>query len=130
MLCILLGLHPGLIEHRGPHDGLCDRIGVAVGRRPPVFEVAKAVLAHLAWDADAGSTVGHASRELEDVGGLVVAGEAPGVVPAAPRVVDTDVVVMPLAQLLDGGFDVSTGDGWGQVWHRDMLKPPHVTSGF
>lgn len=40
----------------------------------------------------------------------MVAGEPPGVVPAAPRVVDADVVVVPLAQLLDGCFDVSVGD--------------------
>lgn len=106
MVGIVLGLHAGLVEHRGPHDGLGDRVGVAVGRRPPVLEVAEAVLAHLARDADAGAPVGHAGGELEDVGGLVVAGEPPGVVPAAPRVVDADVVVVPLAQLLDGRFDV------------------------
>lgn len=110
MVGIVLGLHAGLVEHRGPHDGLGDRVGVAVGRRPPVLEVAEAVLAHLARDADAGASVGHASGELEDVGGLVVAGEPPGVVPATPRVVDADVVVVPLAQLLDGRFDVSVGD--------------------
>lgn len=107
VVSIVLGLHPGLIEHRCPHDGLSDRIGVAVGRRPPILKVAAAVLADLARDADAGTSVGHAGRELEDVGRLMVAGEPPGVVPAAPRVVDADVVVVPLAQLLDGGFDVS-----------------------
>lgn len=127
VLSILLGLHPGLIEHRGPHDGLGDRVGVAVGRWPPVFKVAKAVLAHLARDADAGSTVGHSSRELKDVGGLVVAGEPPGVVPAAPRVVDADVVVVPLAQLLDGGFDVSTGNGWmGVRFGTGICSSHHV----
>lgn len=110
MISIVLGLHPGLVEHCCPHDGLGDRIGVAVGRRPPVLEVAVAILADLARDADAGASVGHTGGELEDVGCLMVASEPPGVVPATPRVIDADVVVMPLAQLLDGSFDVSVGE--------------------
>lgn len=119
MVSVVLGLHPGLVEHRRPHDGLGDRVGVAVGRWPPVLEVAVAILAHLARDADAGASVGHAGGELEDVGGLVVAGEAPGVVPAAARVVHADVVIVPLAQLLDGSFDVSVGEERGfsrSIW--------------
>jgi len=110
VVSIVLGLHAGLVEHRCPHDGLGDRVGVTVGCRPPILKVAVAILADLARDADAGTSVGHASRELKDVGRLVVAGEPPGVVPATPWVVDADVVVVPLAQLLDGSFDVSVGE--------------------
>lgn len=110
VVSIVLGLHPGLIEHCRPHDGLGDRVGVTVGCRPPILEIAVAVLADLAWDADAGASVGHTSRELKDVGCLMVASEPPRVVPAAPRVVDTDVVVVPLAQLLNGSFNVSVGE--------------------
>lgn len=129
MVSIVLGLHPGLVEHRRPHDGLSDRVGVAVGRRPPILEVAVAVLADLARDADAGASVGHAGRELEDVGCLVVAGEPPGVVPAAPRVIHADVVVVPLAQLLNGSFDVSVGEENGaefvsmSIWGLFPLPP-------
>lgn len=129
VVSIVLGLHPGLIEHRRPHDGLSDRIGVAVGCWPPILEVAVAVLADLARDADAGTSVGHASRELEDVGCLVVAGEPPGVVPAAPWIVDADVVVVPLAQLLNGSFDVSVGEENGvglvsmSIWGLFPLPP-------
>lgn len=110
VVSIVLGLHPSLVEHRRPHDGLGDRVGVTVGCRPPILKVAIAVLADLARDADAGTSVGHTGREFKDVGRLVVAGESPGVVPATPRVVDADVVVVPLAQLLDGGFNVSVGE--------------------
>lgn len=136
MVSIVLGLHPGLVEHRCPHDGLSDRVGVAVGCWPPILEVAVAILANLARDADAGTSVGHAGGELKDVGCLMVASEPPGIVPAAPRVVDTDVVVVPLAQLLDGGFDVSVGEEnrvgvvsrsiWGVFPWPGRLSPPPV----
>ena len=66
-----------------------------------------AVLAYLARDADAGAAVRHAGREVVDVGGLVLSGEASLVVLAAVRVVHADVLLVALRQLLDGLVDVS-----------------------
>ena len=66
-----------------------------------------AVLAYLARDADAGAAVRHAGREVVDVGGLVLSGEASLVVLAAARVVHADVLLVALRQLLDGLVDVS-----------------------
>jgi len=63
-------------------------------------------MAHVAWDADAGSAVGHAGGELVDAGRLVEARQAPGVVQPSFGVVGTDVVLVALAQLLDGLLDV------------------------
>lgn len=63
-------------------------------------------MAHVAWDADAGAAVGHAGGELVDAGRLVEARQAPGVVQPSFGVVGTDVVLVALAQLLDGLLDV------------------------
>lgn len=70
----------------------------------------------------------------------MVAGETPGVVPATPRVIDTDVVVMPLAQLLNGSFNVSVGEENGigfvsrSIWvvfpWPGRLSPPPFCAGL
>lgn len=91
-----------LAEQTGADQSLCHGIWVAVGRRTAVLEVALLLLAHGARDADTGATVSYASRELVDVGGFMVAGEATGVVKPPFRVVGADVVAMPLPQPLNG----------------------------
>lgn len=68
-------------------------------------------MAHIAWDADAGAAVGHAGRELIDVGRLVEACQAPGIVQSSLGVVGTDVVLVALAQLLDGLLNVPAEGG-------------------
>lgn len=68
-------------------------------------------MAHIARDADAGAAVGHAGRELIDVGRLVEACQAPGIVQSPLGVVGTDVVLVALAQLLDGLLDVPVEGG-------------------
>lgn len=93
------------VEERGPHDGFCHCVRIAVGCGPAVFKVAEPVLAHLAGNPYAGPSVGHARRELKDVGGLVVARQPPGIVLASSGVVDADVVVVSLAQLLNRSFN-------------------------
>ena len=58
-----MDLLEGLIKHRGAHYGLCDDVGVAVGRGPSVLQVALSVLAHLAGDADTTAAIGDTCRE-------------------------------------------------------------------
>lgn len=93
------------VQQTGADQGLGHTVWVAVGRRATVFEVPLLLLAHAARNADAGAAVGHAGGEFVDVGGLVVAGEAASVVQPALGVIGTDVVTVPLAQLLDAVLD-------------------------
>ena len=53
-------------DERFRHGG-----GVTVGRRVTVFKVALLLLANSPRDVDAGTKVGHASREVLDVGGFM-----------------------------------------------------------
>lgn len=98
---IIRGLIPLLVQQTGADQGLGHAVRVAVGGWAAVFKVALLLLANATGNADAGTTVGHAGREFVDVGGLVVAGEAAGVVQPALGVVGADVVTVPLAKLLD-----------------------------
>lgn len=94
-----------LVEQTGADQCLRDSIGVAVGRWATVLKVTLLLLANSARNADAGATVGYASGELVDVGGLVVAGQTADVVQASLGIVGPDVVVVSLAKLLDGILD-------------------------
>ena len=94
-----------LLQYTRAHERLRDHVGVAVGGRPAVLEVALLLLAHGARDADAGAAVRHAGGELVDARRLVVARQAAGVVQAPLGVVGADVVHVPLGQPLDGLLD-------------------------
>lgn len=111
LVLVLERLVPGFVEETRAHQRLCHGVGVAVGRGPAVLEVALLLVAHVARDADAGAAVGHAGRELVDVGRLVEARQAPGIVQPSLGVVGTDVVLVALAQLLDGLLDVPAEGG-------------------
>ena len=58
------------------HQDAGDLVGVGIRRRPAVLEVAVALGAALARDADGAAAVGHAVRELVDAAGLMSARQA------------------------------------------------------
>ena len=76
-----------LRQQTGAYQGLGHSIGVTVGGWTAVLKVALLLLANRAGDADAGTAVGHASRELVHGAGLVQAGQTPAVVLSTVRVV-------------------------------------------
>lgn len=96
-----------LAQQTGTDQGLGHAVRVAVGRRAAVLEVALLLMADAARDADAGATVGHARRELVDVRGFVMAGEAAGVVEPPFGVIGPNVIAVPLPELLYGLFNGS-----------------------
>lgn len=88
-------------------------------------------MAHVAWDADAGAAVGNTGGELVDVGCLMEARQAPGVVQPSFGVVGTDVVLVTLAQFLDGFLNVpvkEAGRGEGSVSEPLLLLCPSECS--
>lgn len=106
LVLVLKRLVSSFIEETRADEGLCHSIRITVGGRPAVLEVAPLLMAHTPGDADAGATVGHPSRELMDVGCLVETRQAPGIVQPPFGVIGTDVVLVTLAQLLNGLFNV------------------------
>ena len=48
-----------VFQDSGPDDAFCHHIGVTVGGRSPVLQVALALNTYMAGDADGGTTVGH-----------------------------------------------------------------------
>ena len=106
LVLVLKRLVSSFVEETRADEGLCHSIRITVGRGPAVLEVALLLITHVPRDADAGTTVGHASGELVDVGCLVETRQAPGIVQPPFGVVGTDVVLVTLAQLLDGLFNV------------------------
>lgn len=98
---VIRGFIPLLVQQTGADQGFGHAVRVAVGRRAAVFEVPLFLLAHVAGNANAGAAVGDACGEFVDVGGLVVAGETAGVVQPSFGVIGTDVVTVPLTELLD-----------------------------
>lgn len=104
---VIRRLIPLLVQQTGADQGFGDTVRVTVGRRAAVFEVTLLFLANLARNADAGSTVGHTSREFVDVGGFMAASETAGIVKPPFRVIGTDVITVPLPELLNGILDGS-----------------------
>ena len=105
------------LEQAGACDGPRHHVGVTVGRRAPVLEVAALRLPHLPRDADAGPAVGHARGEVVDMGGLVQARQTPPVVLSSARVVHQDVCGVVLAQLLYGLLNVSAAQ-----WADSLIR--------
>lgn len=85
------------IKQTGASNRLGHAVWITVCSRTAVLEVAFLLLAHLARDADAGSSVGHSSREVLDAGGLVKTCETPHVVLPSTWVIHTDVLSMLFA---------------------------------
>jgi len=83
------------------HDDTSDLVGVGVGRRPAVLEVAVALGSDLTRDTDRRATVGNAVGELVDAASLVLAGEALLVLLA----VDSNVLGVASAKLLNGSLN-------------------------
>lgn len=110
LVFVLEGLLASFVEKTRADEGFCDRVGVTVGRRAPVFKVTLLLLADSPGNADAGAPVGHARGKVVDVGGFVEAGQAAGVVQAPLGIVGADVVLVPLAQSLDGLFNIPRED--------------------
>ena len=80
----------------------CERtIHTNVGGRATVLEVTHALVGDMARNTNGGTTVGDTRREGADVAGFMTTGETEVVVLA----VNSDVLVVPLGELLDGGFD-------------------------
>lgn len=98
---VIRGFIPLLIQQTGADQGFGHAVRVAVGGWAAVFKVPLFLLAHVAGNANAGAAVGHACGEFVDVGGFVVAGEAASVVQPSFGVIGTDVVTVPLTELLD-----------------------------
>ena len=96
-----------LVEDSGADDHLSDHIGVTVGRRTTVLQIALALFAHLPGDTDTGSTVCYAGRETVDGTRLVKTRQAASVVSASSRVVHSDMFAVVDWQTLDGLVDVS-----------------------
>lgn len=96
------GLIASFIEETRADDGFCHGIGVTIGRRPTVFKVTLLLLADSPGNADAGTAVGDTSRKVVDVGGFMESSQTPGVVQAPLGIVGTDVVLVPLAQFVNG----------------------------
>lgn len=121
LVLVLKRLVSSFIEETCADEGLCHSIRITVGGRPAVLKVALLLVAHVPGDADAGAAVGHASRELVDVGCLVETRQAPGIVQPSFGVVGTDVVLVTLAQPLDGLFNVPVKGARRRGRHSECL---------
>lgn len=91
----------------GLDDGVGDAVRIDVGSWTPVLEVTIALSSDVSWDTDGCATVRHAGGEAADVSGLVPSSQPEIVV----LPVHSDVLVVPLRELLDGGFDVLHASG-------------------
>lgn len=89
------------LQAGGVEDLRGDDVWVAVGGGAPVLEVSLAFPLDVASDTDGRAAVGDAVRKSVDVGGLVGARQTARVALA----VHLDVLLVLLAQLLDGGED-------------------------
>lgn len=94
-------------QQAGACDGAHHGIRVTAGGGPTVFNVVLLLLAHLAWDLDAGHAVVHPGIEVAGDGGFMESCEASDVVLASARVVHMDVLDVLLAQLLNGLLNMS-----------------------
>jgi hypothetical protein len=90
----------GGTEARLHHD-VGNPVGVRVGGRAAVLEVAVALGADLAGNADRRATVCHAPGELVDGASLVTASQAKVVT----LTVDGNVLLVPALKLLDGSLN-------------------------
>ena len=72
-----------------------------VGSRAPVLEVSITLSSNMTRDTNGGTTVGNTRAEVANVASLVTTGETKVVVFS----VDGNVLVVPLAQFLDGSLD-------------------------
>ena len=70
------------------------------------------ILPYLARDANAGPAVGNSGGEIVDAAGLMVAGEAAGVILALVGVVGLNVTVMLFRQPGDGSLNLPEGREW------------------
>lgn len=95
------------IEKTCAYKSFSDCVRIAVGWGTTVFKVALHFLAHRSWDSDASTTVSHSSRELVDVGGLVMASQSSGIVQPSFRIIGTNMVLVPLGQPLNRLLNVS-----------------------
>lgn len=121
LVFVLKRLISSFVEETCADEGLCHSVRITVGRGPTILEVALLLLAHSPGDTDAGTTVGHASGELMDVGCLVETSQAPGIVKPPFGVVGTDVVLVTLAQLLNGLFNVPAKEARKRGRHSECL---------
>lgn len=122
LVLVLKRLVSGFVEETRADKGLCHSIRITVGGGPAVLKVALLLVAHVPGDADAGAAVGHASGELVDVGCLMETRQAPGIVQTPFGVVGTDVVLVTLAQLLNGLFNVPTNGARKRGRYSERLK--------
>lgn len=100
-----------LSHQRRAAQHLRDAVGVAVGRRSAVLQVAIAIFAHLPRNPDAGAAVGDSGRELVQTRRLVPSRQSALIVFPLFRVVGLDVFQVLQSQLLDGLVDVSANKG-------------------
>ena len=69
-------------------------IRVTVGTRPPVLQVSFPVLGTLSWYPDTAASIGHASTEVVDTGGLIGTREPSLIVLPFVGIVSLDVADM------------------------------------
>lgn len=79
-----------------------------VGSRSPVFQVAVALSSDVTRNTDRGTTVGNTTAELANVASLMSTGETHVIV----FTIDSNVLVMPVAELFDGSLDVLDSSGF------------------
>lgn len=96
-----VGYDEGLQEASGLDESGGDTVRIDVGSGTPVLEVAESLLSDVSGNTDGSTTMGNTRREGRNAGGLVSAGETEVVVLA----VHSDVLVVPLGELLDGSLD-------------------------
>jgi hypothetical protein len=110
LVLVLEGFVACFVEETRADDGFCHRIGVTIGRRPTVFKVALLLLADSPGNADTGTAVGNTGRKVVDVGGFVESSQTPGVVQAPLGIVGANVVLVPLAQFVNGLLNAPSGN--------------------
>lgn len=81
-----------LLQQTGGGNDLRNKVGVTVGSRAAVLQVAPPLLLDMAGDAYTGVAVGYAGGEALDAGRLVTTCEAPDVVPTPAGVIHLDVL--------------------------------------
>lgn len=90
-----------VVKTSGVDNGSRGHVGVDVGGRSSVLEVALALQGSLERDSDGDASIGHAPFEFFVTASLVSASQSLVVALA----VDVDVLLMSLAKLLDGRLD-------------------------
>merc|ERR1712168_71555 len=95
-----------LIKTDGPNNAFRNNVGVSVGGRSSVLQVAASLLCHAPGDADGGAPVGHAGGEVVNGGGLMKSSEATLVVLASMGIIGANMSIVVLSHLINRDFNL------------------------